>query len=87
MKDAYLTALAGDPTSAFGGVLIANGNIDEATALEINKLFGRGAVERHRNIVDGRKPGQRLDVDVMGKRAQRIDKEDQGILKKSFNVQ
>ncbi|MDR6966923.1 phosphoribosylaminoimidazolecarboxamide formyltransferase/IMP cyclohydrolase [Flavobacterium arsenatis] len=39
MKDAYLTALAGDPTSAFGGVLIANGNIDEATALEINKLF------------------------------------------------
>ncbi|WP_026704509.1 bifunctional phosphoribosylaminoimidazolecarboxamide formyltransferase/IMP cyclohydrolase [Flavobacterium soli] len=39
MRDAYLTALAGDPTSAFGGVLIANGNIDEATALEINKLF------------------------------------------------
>ena len=39
MQDAYLTALAGDPTSAFGGVLIANGNIDEATALEINKLF------------------------------------------------
>ncbi|MFY0483597.1 bifunctional phosphoribosylaminoimidazolecarboxamide formyltransferase/IMP cyclohydrolase [Flavobacterium sp. PLA-1-15] len=39
MKDAYLTALAGDPTSAFGGVLIANGNIDEATAEEINKLF------------------------------------------------
>jgi phosphoribosylaminoimidazolecarboxamide formyltransferase / IMP cyclohydrolase len=39
MKDAYLDALAGDPTSAFGGVLIANGNIDEATADEINKLF------------------------------------------------
>lgn len=39
MKDAYLTALAGDPTSAFGGVLIANGEIDEATALEINALF------------------------------------------------
>ena len=39
MQEAYLTALAGDPTSAFGGVLIANGNIDEATALEINKLF------------------------------------------------
>lgn len=39
MKEAYLTALAGDPTSAFGGVLIANGNIDEATAEEINKLF------------------------------------------------
>ncbi len=39
MKDAYLAALAGDPTSAFGGVLIANGNIDEATANEINQLF------------------------------------------------
>lgn len=39
MKAAYLTALAGDPTSAFGGVLIANGNIDAETASEINKLF------------------------------------------------
>jgi len=39
MKEAYLDALAGDPTSAFGGVLIANNSIDEATALEINNLF------------------------------------------------
>lgn len=39
MKEAYLDALAGDPTSAFGGVLIANGTIDEATATEINQLF------------------------------------------------
>ena len=39
MKDAYLAALAGDPTSAFGGVLIANGKIDSATANEINSLF------------------------------------------------
>ncbi|MDM1367299.1 bifunctional phosphoribosylaminoimidazolecarboxamide formyltransferase/IMP cyclohydrolase [Myroides marinus] len=39
MKAAYLDALAGDPTSAFGGVLIANGNIDVETAEEINKLF------------------------------------------------
>ena len=39
MKEAYLSALAGDPTSAFGGVLIANGKIDEATAIEINSLF------------------------------------------------
>ncbi len=37
--DAYITALACDPTSAFGGVLIANTAIDEATAQEINKLF------------------------------------------------
>lgn len=39
MKDAYLAALAGDPTSAFGGVLIANGKIDRDTAAEINQLF------------------------------------------------
>ena len=39
MKEAYLAALAGDPTSAFGGVLIANGTIDKDTAAEINQLF------------------------------------------------
>ena len=39
MKEAYLDALAGDPTSAFGGVLIANGTIDLATAEEIHSLF------------------------------------------------
>ena len=39
MKQAYLDALAADPTSAFGGVLIANGKIDLSTAEEINKLF------------------------------------------------
>lgn len=27
MREAYLDALAGDPTSAFGGVLIANGKL------------------------------------------------------------
>ncbi|OYQ37774.1 bifunctional phosphoribosylaminoimidazolecarboxamide formyltransferase/IMP cyclohydrolase [Flavobacterium cyanobacteriorum] len=39
VKEAYLHALAGDPTSAFGGVLIANATIDKAAAEEINKLF------------------------------------------------
>jgi phosphoribosylaminoimidazolecarboxamide formyltransferase/IMP cyclohydrolase len=39
MKEAYLDALAADPTSAFGGVLIANDTIDLGTAEEINKLF------------------------------------------------
>lgn len=39
VKDAYLDALAADPTSAFGGVLIANTKIDKAAADEINKLF------------------------------------------------
>jgi phosphoribosylaminoimidazolecarboxamide formyltransferase/IMP cyclohydrolase len=39
IKQAYLDALAGDPVSAFGGVLIANTEIDTATAEEIHKLF------------------------------------------------
>ena len=39
IKEAYLAALAGDPTSAFGGVLIANRKIDAETATEINALF------------------------------------------------
>lgn len=39
IKQAYLDALAGDPVSAFGGVLIANAEIDAPTAEEIHKLF------------------------------------------------
>ena len=39
LKDAYLDALAGDPISAFGGVLICNKEIDVETAKEINTLF------------------------------------------------
>ncbi|GGG32491.1 bifunctional phosphoribosylaminoimidazolecarboxamide formyltransferase/IMP cyclohydrolase [Bizionia arctica] len=37
--DSYVDALAGDPVSAFGGVLISNTEIDLATAEEIHKLF------------------------------------------------
>jgi phosphoribosylaminoimidazolecarboxamide formyltransferase/IMP cyclohydrolase len=39
IKEAYLGALAGDPVSAFGGVLIANAKIDLAAANEIDALF------------------------------------------------
>jgi phosphoribosylaminoimidazolecarboxamide formyltransferase/IMP cyclohydrolase len=39
IKQAYLDALACDPTSAFGGVLISNVAIDVATAKEISSLF------------------------------------------------
>jgi phosphoribosylaminoimidazolecarboxamide formyltransferase/IMP cyclohydrolase len=39
ISDAYTAALACDPTSAFGGVLISNTTIDVTTAAEINKLF------------------------------------------------
>ncbi len=37
--DAWKDALAGDPVSAFGGVLITNREVDAETAEEINKLF------------------------------------------------
>lgn len=37
--EAYKDALAGDPVSAFGGILISNTKIDAATANEINELF------------------------------------------------
>ena len=39
VKEAYLAALAGDPVSAFGGVLVCNRPIDLEAAEEINKLF------------------------------------------------
>ena len=39
LLEAWTDALAGDPVSAFGGVLITNRAIDKATAEEINKIF------------------------------------------------
>lgn len=39
LSDAWRDALAGDPVSAFGGVIITNREIDAATAEEINKIF------------------------------------------------
>ena len=39
VKDAWDAALAGDPESAFGGVLVCNAAIDKATAVAINEIF------------------------------------------------
>ncbi|SNC68573.1 phosphoribosylaminoimidazolecarboxamide formyltransferase / IMP cyclohydrolase [Hymenobacter gelipurpurascens] len=39
LKEAYLNALACDPISAFGGVIIVNQPVDMATAEELSKLF------------------------------------------------
>jgi phosphoribosylaminoimidazolecarboxamide formyltransferase / IMP cyclohydrolase len=39
LAEAYEAALAGDPVSAFGGILISNKTIDEPTANAINNLF------------------------------------------------
>lgn len=37
--DAWNAALAGDPVSAFGGILVCNTTIDAAAAAEISKIF------------------------------------------------
>ncbi|MDQ2771064.1 MAG: bifunctional phosphoribosylaminoimidazolecarboxamide formyltransferase/IMP cyclohydrolase [Bacteroidota bacterium] len=39
LREAYLNALSCDPTSAFGGVIIVNQEVDAATAAELNQLF------------------------------------------------
>ncbi|GAA3562453.1 bifunctional phosphoribosylaminoimidazolecarboxamide formyltransferase/IMP cyclohydrolase [Snuella lapsa] len=39
IHQAYIDALAGDPVSAFGGILISNTEIDKTTAQEIHSLF------------------------------------------------
>ncbi|MHC1689722.1 MAG: bifunctional phosphoribosylaminoimidazolecarboxamide formyltransferase/IMP cyclohydrolase [Bacteroidales bacterium] len=39
LTDAWKTALAADPVSAYGGIIISNKQIDSATAAEMNKLF------------------------------------------------
>ena len=60
MYQAYVDALAGDPVSAFGGILIANGEIDEATATKIHSLFcevviAPGFSEKALEILKGKK--------------------------------
>ena len=39
LKEAWDAALAGDPESAFGGVLACNATVDKATAEAINEIF------------------------------------------------
>jgi phosphoribosylaminoimidazolecarboxamide formyltransferase/IMP cyclohydrolase len=39
VKQGWDAALAGDPESAFGGVLVCNGSIDKSTADAINEIF------------------------------------------------
>lgn len=39
LSDAWEDALAGDPVSAFGGIIVSNRSVDEQTAAEMNKIF------------------------------------------------
>ena len=53
---AWKDALAGDPVSAFGGVLITNAVVDRETAEEINKIFFEVLGEKKNRIILVRKP-------------------------------
>ncbi len=44
LTEAWKDALAGDPVSAFGGILITNKPVDAATAEEMNKIFFEVAI-------------------------------------------
>ena len=39
ISEAWKDALAGDPVSAFGGIIVANRTIDRETSIEMDKLF------------------------------------------------
>ena len=44
LTEAWKDALAGDPVSAFGGILVANREIGEETAIEMHKIFFEVAI-------------------------------------------
>lgn len=47
MAEAWADALAGDPVSAFGGVLVCNRSVDAVTAAEIDKIFFEVIIAPH----------------------------------------
>ena len=67
IKEAYERALAGDPVSAFGGVVSCNFRIDTKLALELNKIFleiiiANGFDERALNILKRKKNLRLIDA-------------------------
>ena len=60
ISQAYTDALAGDPVSAFGGILISNSEIDSETAIKIHDLFCEVVIapsytEEALNVLKGKK--------------------------------
>lgn len=47
IENSWKAALQGDPESAFGGVLVCNGNINKATAEAINEIFFEVLIAQH----------------------------------------
>ena len=71
LRDAYLKAYAGDPISAFGGVLAFNRVVDAATAEEVAKLFveciaAPGFDERAKSIFAAKKNLRLLELPANG---------------------
>ena len=71
LRDAYLKAYAGDPVSAFGGVLAFNRVVDAATAEEVAKLFveciaAPGFDERAKSIFAAKKNLRLLELPANG---------------------
>jgi phosphoribosylaminoimidazolecarboxamide formyltransferase/IMP cyclohydrolase len=71
LRDAYLKALAGDPISAFGGVLAFNRVVDAATAEEVAKLFAEciaapGFDEKAKSIFAAKKNLRLLELPAGG---------------------
>lgn len=91
VKEAYLDALAGDPTSAFGGVLAVNANVDEATALELDKLFFEILMapsfdEKALEILKGKKNRILLTLKNFKRPAQQVRTSLNGLLVQDFDT-
>jgi len=80
IHEAYLKAYNSDPVSVFGGILAINGEVDEATAAEINKIFieivmALSYSEEALKILEQKKNIRLLQIDDISARRQRAAKD------------
>lgn len=71
--DAYIKAYKCDPTSIFGGIVVANGKIDKRTAEELNKIFLEIVIapeydEEALEVLQSKKNIRILKLDNIGKK-------------------
>lgn len=88
---AYTDALAGDPVSAFGGVLAVNAPVDEATAVELDKLFFEILIapafdEKALEILKGKKNRILLKLKDFNRPAKQIRTSLNGLLVQDFDT-
>ncbi len=75
LVEAWHAALAADPVSAFGGILVFNRKLDEATATEVHKLFcevvlAPGYSEAALKLLKKKKNRILLDINTFARPAQ-----------------